>query len=130
MGAMKKLSKRDEERRAEIITRFQAATAEIDEAIVAVNAIIDEQLNTAIDRYNEVVNNLDGLRDDVVAAMEEYAGDRSEKWQEGDAGQSYEEWKSEWENLDASELSKVEAIESIDTNHAEALEALPSEPNG
>jgi hypothetical protein len=130
MGAMKKLSKRDEERRAEIKAELEAAEIEVTSAIEEVNLLIDGKLAAAIDTYNQAVNNLDGLRDDVVAAMEEYAGDRSEKWQEGDAGQSYEEWKSEWENLDATELDKVEHIEVPEFNHAEALEALPSEPNG
>jgi hypothetical protein len=127
---MKKLSKRDLERRTEVLAKLQAAEKQIDEAIVVVNSVIDEKVNAAITRYNEAVSELEGLRDDIVAEMESYAGDRSEKWQEGDAGQAYEEWKGEWENLDVSELDAVEALELPETPHAEELEALPSEPNG
>jgi uncharacterized protein YukE len=127
---MKKLSKRDLERRTEVLAKLQAAEKQIDEAIVVVNSVIDEKVNAAITRYNEAVSELESLRDDIVAEMESYVGDRSEKWQEGDAGQAYEEWKSEWEGLDVSELDMIEALELPDTPHAAELEALPSEPNG
>jgi len=39
------------------------------------------------------------ILDDAASAAEEYFDERSEKWQEGDAGQAYDEWKNRLRTL-------------------------------
>lgn len=125
---MKSLSKADEARRAELIANFELADVAIDKVLVEINNLIDEQLNPAIDRYNELVVEATAFRDDVVAAIDEYIGERSDKWLESDKGQAYASWKSEWESFDTSELETVEALQSPDTEHGQNLDGLPPEP--
>jgi hypothetical protein len=88
-----------------------------------VNNVLDEKVNPAITRYNEAVSELESLRDDIVAEMESYVGDRSEKWQEGDCATTYEEWKSEWEAR-CVRVGYDRALELPDTPHAAELEGF------
>ena len=41
---------------------------------------------------------IEQFRDEIVSDMESYMYDRSEKWQEGEAGEAYQSWLSNWED--------------------------------
>jgi gas vesicle protein len=59
-----------------------------------------EELKTAVEEYNDFVDNkLVTFRDEIAEAIDNFIEDHGEKWQEGEAGQAWEELKSEWENL-------------------------------
>jgi predicted translin family RNA/ssDNA-binding protein len=125
---MNKLTKRDIDRRDHVLQQLREVEKEIDEATVAVNALIDEKLNAAIKKYNEVVGEAESLKDDIVAAQEEFFDGRSEKWQEGEKGEAYTGWKDEWENYSTDEIEEVALIDLPETQHAELLEGLPEAP--
>jgi len=125
---MKKLTKRDEERRTEIIAALESASSDVDTALDEINALIDEKLAPAIEAYNEAVTSAEGLRDDIVSAIDEYTAGRSDKWRDGDKGTAFENWKSEWENLDCTAIDVVAKIEIGGRDHANDLDGLPTEP--
>ena len=108
---------------------MRAADQSLDEALIAVNTLIDDKVTPAIEAYNLAVADMETLRDEVVADMDNYIGERSDKWHESDAGSRYNDWKSEWENLDTAALDAVEALDSPTTDHADSLDGLPREPN-
>lgn len=124
---MKKLNKEQEKTRAELLETLNAKWTAIDEAYGEVNALIDEKVNPALEDYNGALADIESFRDEVVGAMDEYMGERSEKWQESEACSNYESWKGEWENLDIEELELAEHLELPATNTPGELEALPSE---
>lgn len=123
---MKKISKADAAKLEEIVADLNSKKTEIETAVEEANSKIGAA-NEAIASYNESVAEAEALRDEVVAAIEEYTSERSEKWQEGDAAASYQEWSGEWENVDFSELDPIEEIEAPDASIGEELEALPQE---
>lgn len=89
------------------------------------NAI--DALEQARDEYNGALQEARDFRDQVVADMEDYYDDRSEAWQEGDAGSAYVEWKDEWETIELEDFDPpIPELPEDDDN----LENLPSEPQG
>ena len=113
---MKKLSKDQQKFRDDLVKR-------LDDALIGVNNAV-EKANAAIDEYNVIVADVESYRDEIVSEMETYFDERSDKWQEGDAGSAYSEWKGEWENLDC---SAIDQVDEPDSSLMGELEALPME---
>lgn len=103
---MKKLSKEQSERKAEIIDRLRECEGKVSGAIV---------------EYNEAVADAESLRDEVSAEQEDYRANRSDKWSEGEAGQAYAEWADNWRD------ESFEEMNDIEEDHAERLESLADE---
>lgn len=77
-----------------------------------------------------VIDEVESFRDDVATRLREEFDDKSEKWQDSDAGQDAGAFIDEWEQNDFSD-SEID-LEHPETNnlseYADALEALPTEP--
>lgn len=114
---MKKLSKQQQEEQENLVNRLLSQKEDVEDAF---NRLKDE-----IEAYNEIVQEAEGWRSDIVGEMDAYYEDRSEKWQEGDTGSAYFDWKSEWEN---EELSEIDAPSEPDMDQAETLDNLSVEP--
>jgi chromosome segregation ATPase len=123
---MKKISKGDVSKLEEIVADLTSKKTDVETAIEKANEAIVEA-NAAIEEYNGHLEEAEALRDSVVGAIEEYVGDKSEKWQEGDAAASYEDWKGEWEGIDFSEVDPIEELTAPDMDHSSELEGLPQE---
>jgi uncharacterized protein YukE len=102
---MKKLSKEQLTKREELI-------AEMRKRHEAVQAAVAD-LNVTIQEANELIT-------EVHNDQEVYFDERSEKWQEGDAGSAYSDWMSEWE-------SEIEEIEAPEEDFIESFESLSAE---
>ena len=68
------------------------------------------------------------FRDEIVSEMEQYASDRSERWQKSERGQRHEAWKQEWEGLDVTALDAIDTIDEPEMAHANELESIQSQP--
>lgn len=93
-------------------------------------------LEDAYTKVNEALTAATEWRDEIVNTMDEYASNRSDKWQESDAASSFEEWKGEWENAELDNLDELEfpeieielpELEEIDDDKANAIDNLPEE---
>ena len=128
---MKKLDKVILAQRDEIAGRLRDRFTDLESAVEEFNTQMDEawaKLETAIGSYNEVVGDANSWKTDVAGQIQEYIDGKSEKWQEGEAAQRYEAWKSPFdEQIDAVELEKPDNLESDVEDAAEALEQLPEE---
>jgi hypothetical protein len=125
---MKKLSKQDIARRDAIIKKLADASSRLAAEHEALSAAVDK-FNERIDAYNEQLEEARGFAEDMVSEIDSYMSDRSERWQDGDTGQAYSDWKSEWENVALDELEHVEVPELPSTDHGDALDQAPEEPN-
>src|SRR5215470_18605662 len=80
-GTMKKFSKTQNAELQDWITKLAQAKQNVDDAWTE----FEEKhgaLAEAIGEYNGVVTEVASWRDDIVGAMEEYQGERSDRWQE------------------------------------------------
>jgi hypothetical protein len=127
---MKRLSRDQEKQKDEHVAALEIAAAAVSKAIEEANAVIENQVTSAIGAYNDALANASTFRDEIVGDMELYADDRSEKWHESEAGETYQSWKGEWEGIDFSELDVPDTIDDPSPSHRDDLDALPNEAGG
>lgn len=112
---------------------FAAARRAAAEAVAAANEA-HEKLTTAAEAANKVISDAADFRQGRVEEMQAYFDERSEKWQESDAGEAYLAWVSAWEDVDLDEAD-VPAIDEAEPEVADredlvtAFEELPSSPD-
>jgi DNA-binding ferritin-like protein (Dps family) len=123
---MNKLTKAQEATKDELVARLNKAKTDALALYAEVTEVID-RLNAEVTTYNEILGDLEGFRDELVGDMESYYDERSEKWQEGDAGSEYQSWKGEWEGLSVDEVPEVEAPDEPTMDHPDELENLSNE---
>jgi uncharacterized protein YukE len=103
---MKALSKKDATRKAELIEKIRDQATDLSSAVAQFNdglAELRDDLRAAVADYNEAVQAAEEFRADMLSAMQSYFDEKSGKWQEGDSGQVYQQWISDWD----SPLTKV-----------------------
>lgn len=128
---MKRLSKTQIAERNDIVKRLGEAESHLSMVIDEFNGTLERlfaPIEAAMSAVNDLRNEAAGFRDGIVSDMESYAGERSEKWQDSDAGNDFESWKGEWENIDFEEI-QIECPEQVDPpdSISEEFEALPEE---
>jgi hypothetical protein len=103
--------------------------SEWDEVVAAEEAVTEalDRYNEALDSYNSIVTEVNEFKDGIVNALQEYFDEKSEKWQEGDAGQELEALKSEWEGIEIEEIDHIQIEFPGDPGAADELDGLPDE---
>ena len=104
---MKRLSKAQETSVDDLIGDVRDNERKLVEAHAEMSAAVDNY-NDAVAEYNAAATAVQEFRDEVVGDMEAYRDDRSERWQEGDAGQAYQAWIDEWQGLEAEGVEVAE----------------------
>jgi len=90
-----------------------------------------EKVEAAVEDMNEKIDSANEFKTEIYGEMESYAGERSERWHESDAGSAYADWQTEWEmEIDRVEIDRPDDIEIPDSDAAEHLELLPESPAG
>lgn len=131
---MKKFTK---EQQAEIDKAIQEASLAQDELTEAIGEFNQQKddivatLEAAVEKYNEKIQAIKDAYESVAEDARAYYDERSEKWQEGDAGTNYMEWIDQLEavDLDEVELDIPEDIEMPDFPDL-SEELAPTEPEG
>lgn len=119
---MKKLSKELLKRKEEVVQGLSKAGEELQAAVSDFNVKLEElkeKLQEKVDAYNVEVQAAEEWRTDVCNAIEEYVGERSERWQESEAADAYNDWLSEYQGIDLDEVELVlldlpDEIEALD----------------
>lgn len=105
---MRKLSVEQKKRRDDIAGMLAVSQVELEQALAKHKAkIVEAQTFCA----------------EVAGEIDSYITDKSEKWQEGETGQAFSEWKDSWENIEFDDPPELEGVAS------EILLALDEEPN-
>lgn len=74
-----------------------------------------DAVNEAVAKYNEVVGIIEEFRQEVYDRQEEYSGNKSDAWQEGERGTAYGEWKDEWgTTIDVIEEPEMDALDQFE----------------
>lgn len=128
---MKKLSRSDLARRDGYIESLRDLAGKIEDEIRELQENALTKLNTLVDEYNETLAEAGGFVEDLSSQMEDYYADRSEKWQEGDAGSAYSEWKDAFGQFDADAIEPFTFdLSDEGFDHADKLEEMQAEPEG
>lgn len=130
---MKSLSKTQVKEKSTHQAAVADAHSDLTEAIEAFNASRTEawaKVEEAQTKHREAVESANGWREGIEDAARGYYDDRSEKWQEGDAGQAYSSWLdalgTEFEIPD--DIDEPEDVE-IPEDVSGSIEELPEVPD-
>jgi chromosome segregation ATPase len=105
---MRSISKSQQRDIYTAIDACKEAAEALEKAIDEFNAAVApfrEKLEAARDHYNEKVTDLRSVYGDIAGEARSYYSERSERWQESEAGQAYSEWV---DRLDEIELEEIE----------------------
>lgn len=133
---MKKLTKTQLNERDKLAKDLRDSTTELNAEIEKYNAALNAakpDLEAAITKHNETLSAVRDWRDNIVSEMENYEGERSEKWSESDAASEFQDWKGEFENLepiDDIEIELPEELELVEEEAADAVDQLPESAGG
>jgi len=81
---------------------LQQAEADVEAAVDEYNAALAlawTEVEAALEKLYEARSDASSTISAFVQQMEDYASERSERWQEGEAGQTYETWKNSFEEV-------------------------------
>lgn len=86
-----------------------------------------EKFAEAQSDFIQALGNAQDFVNEVGAKLQEYHADRSEKWQEGEAGQAFEAWASAWADCDLThdEVDEPDDLPDAVEEPVAAFEALP-----
>lgn len=109
---MKRISKEHRKAFDVAIYALRYAETEVEDA--------REALASAIEKYNERLEDVREAVNAITGSIEDYMSERSEAWQEGDKAQAFQSWLDSWNELDFSDLTEPD---EIDFGINEALES-------
>ena len=128
---MKKLTKEHIQKRAAIVEELSEKMGAVNTLIQKLNAEIASQwedIESAKEAYNQTIQEANALQEEIASDIDNYVGERSEKWQEGEQASRYEDWKSQWEeSFDECDLEEPEGLQELEDTFSEDLENRPEE---
>jgi uncharacterized protein YukE len=124
---MKHLSKEQNDQRTALVNDLRTTEEEMVEAHGSVVSAV-EALNALVAKYNEKLSEAETWRDGITSDMEAYVDERSDKWQEGDAGSEYSEWMDTFADLSFEAMEEVTAPDLPEFELAQQIEDLPDQP--
>lgn len=129
---MKKLSKGQLAEKTKVGAALNTAAEDLRAAIEKYNETAAEQwvaVAEAVEKYNNAIAETDDFRNDVIATMEDFRAEKSDKWQEGEAGEAYGNWIQEWENieLESCDIDQPDPLDEPDLVGEEDVDQLPDE---
>lgn len=129
---MKGLGKKQRARHTELWGELDEAEDKLQAALdrfkEAAETVWDKEVQPALDELNEIREKANEFIVEVTGDAENYYNDRTEKWQEGDAGQALETFRGTWENgeMDPLELEMPDLTVEFEPDAPE-FEVLPAE---
>lgn len=124
---MKHLSKEQNIQRDEIVIQLRKIEEEMTNALNKAVAEI-EGLNAIIAQYNEKLGEAETWREEITSDMQSYIDERSDKWQEGEAGSEYSEWLDTFVELSFDAVEEVIIPDLPEFVLAQQIEDLPDQP--
>lgn len=111
------------------IDSLEVASTGIDAAVEAFNNGLEalrSDLRIAIDSYNEQLSSIREFTANVANRFEDEISNKSERWQEGDAGNAAAELRNAWQNIELEdiEIDLLEDVEFEAGDHETALRDL------
>lgn len=120
------------------VSKLRDADNELRQAVETYNTCVSELWNKHVAPAKENMNALIALASEwaeaeIASDIQNYYDERSEAWQEGDAGQAYTAWLEEWQGAgwlptDGIELDEPEALDEPDID-LDTFEQLPEDPS-
>ena len=115
--------------RDEGTAKLEALREAVDEFKSWREDVIDSEIDEPFTAYEDAVTEARDLMDEIAGEAESYFGDQSDKWQESEKGEAYEQWVNSLRDLHDSidEASRFE-IEELDVDLPKEIIEFNSAP--
>lgn len=129
---MRKLSKTQLDGRTLVCDKLRDTYLVLEGAVEKFNTALDDlwqKVEDAEAKYNTVVQEANEWRENIASEIEEFIQEKSDKWQEGDKGQAYVEWHTQYDAIELQDvdLERPESLSLDDGDQADILEELDEE---
>jgi hypothetical protein len=125
-----KISKAQSQQLATFRSRLASTKGNVsrlyDDLLAAIKAA-ESKLGTAIDEHNAVVGEAEEFVTGIADGFDDDFGEKSERWQEGDAGQAARSFIDEWQNINLSEVDRVRVLRPDEPDFGDIELELPEE---
>lgn len=120
----KELNLRLDELRQAYLKVEEARRQLLIEWVAAANAY-----NETVENYNDAMNETKSFVESVGEGLRNDYDDKSERWQESDAGQAANDMIPEWEEFDPDPLERIEVVEpdELEESCEQKILDLPTE---
>ena len=81
---------------------------------IATKGELFQALTDAATAYNAAHAAVNDWRQTVVDRMDEYEGERSERWEESEAAETFRSWREQWEQEVGEEVDEAAAENAAD----------------
>ena len=116
-----KLTAEQKKTRDAVLDAMRTAQSVLDDAVNDYNSAVGRaysELETARDDYNVAIEEFNSSIQGIGEGIRETIADKSEAWQEGEAGQNADSWAGEWADFSANEFDcdapdEIEAPENV-----------------
>lgn len=127
---MKKLSKKDQDKHTKLIGDLRDTQLALEGAITKFNddvsSLFTENVAPVLAYFNDAIDAANEFMQDAANEAQEHYDNRSEKWQDSDAGNALTAWIDTWgEELQNLDIDEPEPIDEPDTEEIERFEQLP-----
>lgn len=132
---MKKLTRDHIKRLDDLKSKLETATQNVTAAVETANTKLEDEvmpdLRAAYQELNDVIAEINSLRNDVNCEQQSYYDEHSERWQEGEAGEQYSAWIDVWgQDLDEEGEPDTPEFNDPDLSHlTDTLEEWVASPD-
>lgn len=131
---MKSISNKQLEQLNSFKSDLQQKQEEVSSASTDFNGKVQELwanlVADSIDEYNKTVSAAQDFVDQTQEEIQNYYDERSESWQSGEHGTSFNEWINQWDvSLEEIDMDSPSETDLPDFGAVGQLEDLPEEPN-
>lgn len=134
---MKSLTSFQAEQLSDLQEKLQSASERVESAITDFNTSMSELWNDSVleslNDYNTVVEQAREFVEERHDQMQSQYEDRSEKWQQSEKGEAFQEWLNEWEEaqseLEDIDLAMPVEVDTPDFSAVDAMDELSMEPS-
>ena len=128
---MKRLTKAQAQQHEDLTVKLRESREALNAAIGAFNSEVKTAhaaLQPKVDVVNAAIREANEFVEEIRGEMQDHYDEKSDRWQESDAGSSYSDWISSWEfELDDLSLEEPTAFEEIIMTDADEFENLDQE---
>ena len=118
----------DEKRREDLngmIDELTEIKSKINSKQATINGIIVD-LNDDIQKYNNVLHNMEAFAERMVTEFEDYHKEHNRDWDATDAGKAHVQAQNKWETLQLEPVELIDDIEVMDELvHVDDISRLP-----
>jgi hypothetical protein len=127
---VKQLTKTQLKARTAVVGKLNVSADALREAIEQFNdrtaALFEEVVEPALEAYNLLIEEADSVRAEIHDEAEAWASDRSDRWQESEAGSTHSSWVDDWSaEIEQLMIDPPDPIEVPELSEGETLEGLP-----